>query len=490
LLSLIILMIGLGLISFYETNPAEKELSYDLIIVGSGLAGLTAALEANYSNINILLIEKEGYLGGNSMKATSGINLLLTAAQKENTIQDSLESFISDTMISSKNLSNPDLVKLLAEGATEGMDFLERFGVELPLVSLLGGHSKPRTHRPKDKPVGATIISILSQYIQKNTKIQVKLNTTAVELIADKHRKIQGINIIEKNNPNILIKLKSKAIILATGGFAHDFSENSLIKEFAPDLMSFPTTNGPQAEGRGLKMARALGAGLIHMEHIQLHPTSFVAPTDRFSKNKILAPELMRGVGGILINEAGERFCNELGTRDYVTEQIRAKGIQTGKQVEAIMVINEEKKIEYGKNFDFYVSKGLLSYYKNWDELCEKMEIDKSGVKNTIKQYEEAQKIGKDQFGKTVFPSTFNFEKGVFAGRITPAIHYTMGGLKINEKGCILQENGEIIEGLYGAGEVTGGVHGGNRLGANSLLECLAFGRIAGKNAGIFILKT
>ena len=344
LLSAIFLFYGRNLLKF-PSSPS----SYDVIVVGSGLAGLSAALECYNQNASVLLIEKESYMGGNSMKATSGINLLFTMAQYENNVHDSKESFISDTMISSKNLSIPKLVDLLAQGAIESIEFLEKYGLELNSLSILGGHSFARTHRPKDKPVGATMTSILSKYILQSTKIEVRLNTTAVELIKDEDEIIRGIKIMKDKDPNTLTEIKAKAIILATGGFGHDFSENSLIKEFNPELLDFPTTNGPQAEGLGLKMARKIGAGLLHMEHIQLHPTGFVDPNDRFSKKKFLAPELMRGIGGILLNDKGERFCNELGTRDYVTEKILEKGDKTENQTEVFLVIPEEGRVEYGK---------------------------------------------------------------------------------------------------------------------------------------------
>jgi len=478
LLSAIFLFYGRNLLKF-PSSPS----SYDVIVVGSGLAGLSAALECYNQNASVLLIEKESYMGGNSMKATSGINLLFTMAQYENNVHDSKESFISDTMISSKNLSIPKLVDLLAQGAIESIEFLEKYGLELNSLSILGGHSFARTHRPKDKPVGATMTSILSKYILQSTKIEVRLNTTAVELIKDEDEIIRGIKIMKDKDPNTLTEIKAKAIILATGGFGHDFSENSLIKEFNPELLDFPTTNGPQAEGLGLKMARKIGAGLLHMEHIQLHPTGFVDPNDRFSKKKFLAPELMRGIGGILLNDKGERFCNELGTRDYVTEKILEKGDKTENQTEVFLVIPEEGRVEYGKNFDFYVYKGFLSLYKNWEDLGNSLLINIDGIKNTLEKYEMAQKNGKDEFGKTIFSKGFHFEKGVYVGKVTPSIHYTMGGLKMNERGSITKENGEIIPRLYGAGEVTGGVHGGNRLGGNSLLECVVFGRIAAKSA-------
>ena len=462
-------------------NPSSNITSYDVIVVGSGLAGLSAALECYNNNASVLLIEKENYIGGNSMKATSGINLLFTKAQINNNVPDSKESFISDTMISSKNLSIPKLVDLLAQGAAESIDFLEKYGLELDSLSILGGHSFPRTHRPKDKPVGATITSTLNKHIQQSTNIKVKLNTTAIKLLKD-GEKVIGIKVMQDKNPDSLEEIYAKAIILATGGFAHDFTENSLIKEFNPDLMGFPTTNGPQAEGLGLKMARKIGAGLLHMEHIQLHPTGFIDPKDRFSKKKFLAPELMRGVGGILINNKGHRFCNELGTRDYVTDKILEFGDKEGTQTEVFLVIPEEGRTEYGKNFDFYVSKGLLSLFRNWEDFGKEMNINLNELKTTLEKHSQAEKTGKDEFGKTNFRH-FDFEKGIYAGKITPSVHYTMGGLMMNERTGITKQNGEVIPRLYGAGEVTAGVHGGNRLGGNSLLECVVFGRIAAKTA-------
>lgn len=485
-LSFLILVVAIALYYKFIIITKESPIEYDIVIVGSGLAGLSAAIEAynNNQNLSILLIEKESYLGGNSMKATSGINLLYTKIQQEQGISDSIENFISDTVISSKNLSIPELVEELAFGAVKSLEFLEKYGVDLNVVSILGGHSVPRTHRPKDKPVGATITSLLRAFILANTTIKVQVNTTACEILTkEDNRKIRGLMISSSQECKIQNEIKTNAIILTSGGYGHDFANDSLIKEFAPELMNFPTTNGPQAQGKGVKIARKIGAALIHMEHIQLHPTAFIDPFDRFAKKKILAPELMRGVGGILLNEEGKRFCDELGPRDYVTEKIRNYGIKVGKQIEAFLVISEDAREVYGKNFDFYVSKGFLKYYAEWEDFCDEAELDKSEIQNTLIEYEQAQQKGEDQFGKKHFPSHFSFDKGIYAGRITPAIHYTMGGLKINKETCVLSDKGEIIQGLFAAGETTGGVHGGNRLGANSLLECVVFGRVAGKNA-------
>lgn len=477
---LLYILLNFHLYQIFTLNSTNK---YDIIIVGSGLAGLTAAYQSYKlsPDLKILILEKESIMGGNSMRATSGINLLNTPIQKLNNISDSFELFYKDTMISSKNLSNPLLVKALVEGSIDAYIFLTDLGINLSQISALGGHSRARTHRPNTGPVGSVLTSTLINLIKTQTNIDIIINATASELITNKEKNcVYGLKYYKHSDSTKTFEIESKSIIMTSGGFGHDFSSDSLLKEFVPNLLNYPTTNGPQAEGKGLKMVRKLGAELIDMKYVQLHPTGFVDPNDELSKKKILAPELIRGVGGILLNDKGLRFCDELGTRDYVTEKIIEHC--KGGYIKALIAINEEGRQEYGKNINFYIGKGFLKEYRNWEQLCEKLNLSKDNVKNTIREYNEFADKGSDIFGKTNFPYKFDFGQKVYAGYITPSIHYTMGGLKINEKTEILKDNVKI-NGLFGAGEVTGGVHGGNRLGANSLLECVVFGRIAAKSA-------
>lgn len=464
-------------------HPPSSYEKYDTIIIGSGLAGLTVAIQLFQidSSSKILILEKEAYLGGNSAKATSGINLLETPIQKKNNIDDSFELFYDDTMKSSKNLSIPKLVEVLVNDSRDAFKFITDLNIDLSLISLLGGHSKARTHRPSSTPVGFTLTSKFEEFIKKNTSIKILLNATADEFLFNDKR-VSGVLAFDTNQPHIKKQYYGKSIVLATGGYAHDFSEKSLLSEFVPEFYNFPTTNGPQAEGRGVKMGRKIGAGLIHMDRVQLHPTGFIDPKDYFGKKKILAPELIRGVGGILINHKGERFCNELGTRDYVTDAIMENCEKKKSQFESLLIINEIGRTEYGKNINFYISKGYMKPYPSFQALSDQFNIPFEGLSKTIETYNDcADEKRKDVFGKTVFPTKFKLDEKLYAGLITPSLHYTMGGLRINEKGQILREDESVIDGLYGAGEVTGGVHGGNRLAANSLLECVVFGRVVGK---------
>lgn len=471
-----------------NSHPPSSHEKYDTIIIGSGLAGLTAAIQLFQlaPSSKILMLEKEAYLGGNSAKATSGINLLDTPIQQKNNIDDTFGLFYDDTMKSSKNLSVPSLVEVLVNDSRAAFKFITDLNVDLSLISLLGGHSKARTHRPSSAPVGFTLTSKFTEFIKKSTSIKILLNTTADDFVFHDKR-VSGVSAFDTNQPHIKKKYFGNSVVLATGGYAHDFSDKSLLTEFVPQLYNFPTTNGPQAEGRGVKMGRKIGAGLVHMDQVQLHPTGFIDQNDYFGKKKILAPELIRGVGGILINHKGERFCNELGTRDYVKDAILEHCEKKQSQYEALLIINEAGRTEYGKNINFYIGKGYMKPYSSFQALSSQFNIPFEGLREMVETYNAcADGEKKDAFGKTVFQTKFKLDETLYAGLITPSLHYTMGGLKINEKGQVLRENGEVIEGLYGAGEVTGGVHGGNRLAANSLLECVVFGRVVGKELARF----
>jgi succinate dehydrogenase/fumarate reductase flavoprotein subunit len=257
--------------------------------------------------------------------------------------------------------------------------------------------------------------------------------------------------------------------------------------------MKFPTTNGKQTQGIGVKIARKIGIGLTDMNQVQIHPTGFVNLNDRYQKNKILAPELLRGVGGILINQKGQRFCNELGTRDYVSQKIiencEIAKSNTITQYESFMLINQKAIDVYGGKVDFYIQKGYLRKYESFKVFAEKMNISKyyDNLIQTLKEYNESADTKKDKFGKKVFPQKFDLNDYVYAGIITPSIHYCMGGVTMNSNAQLIKTDGKVMNGLFGAGEVTGGVHGGNRLGGNSLMECGVFGRRAARSAVEYI---
>ena len=473
---------------------------YDLIIVGGGLAGLTAAYESNMksnNSLNIALIERLSNIGGNSNRATSGINLLETEPQKRNNIIDNYTIFYQDTMKSGKNINDPSLVSTFINGTKTLYDYYtNNFGIDITLLGKLGGHSVARTHRPTDSNfvIGSYLVSKVSGVVKNSSKITIYYNSTVTQLLKNETaNEIYGLKY-KRENESAENTIYCNAIILTSGGYGHDFGDDGLLKEFVPDYMNYPTTNGEQSVGSGIKLGRSIGAQLIDMKQVQVHPTGFVNPKNRYDKKKFLAPELLRGVGGILINEKGQRFCNELGTRDYVTEKIleNCKKQDTDEidQYESYLLMNQEMANEFGNNFYYYKDvQGFISQHSNFTELAKNINVDYNNLEKTINSYNDAREKNIDEFNKTTFPYKFNLSDTIYSMIITPSIHYTMGGLKINNKGEVLNTKNESINGLFGAGEVTGGVHGGNRLGGNSLAECGVYGRISADSAVDYIVN-
>ena len=492
----------LSIFSFSLIGIAIKtsDEQYDLIIIGGGLAGLTAAYESNMkSNIslNIALIEGLSDIGGNSNRATSGINLLETEPQRRKNIIDNYTIFYQDTMKSGKNINDPLLVSTFINGTKTLYDYYtNNFDIDITLLGQLGGHSVARTHRPTDSNfvIGSYLISKVSQVVKNSNKITIYYNSTLTELLKNENNnEVYGLKY-KRNNESTDNKIYCDAIILTSGGYGHDFGDDGLLKEFVPEYMNFPTTNGEQTIGSGVKLGRKFGAQLIDMKQVQIHPTGFVDPKNRYNKKKFLAPELLRGVGGILINENGQRFCNELGTRDYVTEKVlqNCKKQDTDEidQYESYLLMNQEMANEFGNNFYFYKDvQGFIEQHSNFSELSKNINIDYNNLEKTINSYNEAFEKKLDEFNKTTFPYKFNLNDTIYSMIITPSIHYTMGGLKINNKAEVLDVNNKTIKGLFGAGEVTGGVHGGNRLGGNSLAECGVYGRISADSAVDYIIN-
>ena len=481
-------------------NLRKLDETFDLVIIGGGLAGLTAAYESNLksnNNLNILLIEQLSSIGGNSNRATSGINLLETEPQKRKNIIDNYTIFYSDTMKSGKNINDPLLVSAFINGTKTLYDYYtNNFGIDITLLGQLGGHSVARTHRPTDSNnvIGSYLVRKVSEKVKNISNIKIYYNSTVTKLLKNEtNNKIYGLKYI-KENESTENTINCNAIILTSGGYGHDFGDDGLLKEFVPNYMNYPTTNGEKTQGSGIKLGRAIGADLVDMKQVQIHPTGFVNPKNRYEKKKFLAPELLRGVGGILINEKGQRFCNELGTRDYVTQKIlencEKQNTTEIDQYESYLLMNQEMAEEFGNNFNYYKNvQGFITEHSNFSELAKNISMNFTQLANTINSYNDASEKKIDEFNKTTFNYKFDLNKTVYSMVIAPSIHYTMGGLKMNNKGEILNSANSPIYGLYGAGEVTGGVHGGNRLGGNSLAECGVYGRISADSAVDYLLN-
>ncbi|KAK7202044.1 NADH-dependent fumarate reductase [Novymonas esmeraldas] len=490
-----------------------------VLIIGGGLAGCSAAIEAANCGAQVVLLEKEPKLGGNSAKATSGINAWGTRAQAKQGVMDGGKFFERDTYRSGKGGNcDPCLVKTLSVKSADAVKWLSELGVPLTVLSQLGGASRKRCHRAPDKadgtpvPIGFTIMKTLENHIVQRLSRQITVMTgitvTGLESsslarpdgIVTKH--VTGVRLLQANGESMT--LTGDAVILATGGFSNDHTTNSLLHQYAPQLASFPTTNGVWATGDGVKMARELGVTLVDMDKVQLHPTGLLDPKDPSNRTKYLGPEALRGSGGVLLNKNGERFINELDLRSVVSQAIIAQDNvypNSGGSKFAYCVLNEAAAKLFGKNsLGFYWNRlGLFEKVDNVAALAKLIGCAEATVTATLSQYEalSSKKLHACPLtGKNVFPCTLGTQGPYYVALVTPSIHYTMGG-------CLISPSAEMqavddstvtpsrrpILGLFGAGEVTGGVHGGNRLGGNSLLECVVFGKIAGDRAATILQK-
>ncbi|RNE96712.1 NADH-dependent fumarate reductase-like protein, partial [Trypanosoma conorhini] len=311
-----------------------------------------------------------------------------------------------------------------------------------------------------------------------------------------------GVEIVQADGAKS--RILADAVILTTGGFSNDKTSDSLLREFAPHLSGFPTTNGTWATGDGVKLARRLGATLVDMDKVQLHPTGLIDPKDPASATKYLGPEALRGSGGVLLNKRGERFVNELDLRSVVSKAIMDQGDEypgSNGSTFAFCVLNDAAVKLFGVNaLNFYAKTlGLFKRVEDVEGLAQLIGCELSTLRSTLEAYEELSKTSRQcpKTRKSVYPCVVGPQGPFYVAFVTPSVHYTMGGCLISPAAEIQMEGSDSsffghrrpILGLFGAGEVTGGVHGRNRLGGNSLLECVVFGRIAGDRAATILQK-
>jgi len=468
------------------------------IVVGGGLAGVSACNTIVENGGRVILLDKSSICGGNSTKATSGINGSNTYTQRIKGIFEAPDCFTNDTLRG--GAKKPELVKVLCGNSGADVEWLmDTFGLDLSLVARLGGHSEPRTHRGKERFPGMTITYALIQMVEKVAECSD---------LAKIRCKARVMKLIMNNGACVGCEYEFKGqrmqehgpVILCSGGFGADFSQDSLLAKHRPDLLHLPTTNGEHCTGDGIKMGMEIGAKTIDLEWVQVHPTGLVKPDDADAKVKFLAAEALRGVGGILIDRHGKRFANELGRRDYVTGQMWKNDAPFR------LCLNSVASTEIHWHCEHYKGRGVMKVYSSGEDLAKDMGIDRNVLDQTMKEYtavaaKNAQGVanapydayggGKthDPWGKKFFHNLpVEISDSFSVAIVTPVIHYCMGGLEIDEHSRVLGKGMKAINGLYCAGEIAGGVHGNNRLGGNSLLDCVVFGRVAGRHCAAYML--
>ncbi len=493
----------------------------DIVIVGAGGAGMVAAITASDAGKSVILVESQEVAGGNSVRSTGGMNAAKTEYQDTNefgesagvektlasaesytgdnedfikelteTVKtqwaeyqanptgyfDSTELFELDTMIGGKGINDPELVKTLVENSSDAIDWLESIGATLHNVGQFGGAAVKRIHRPvndegKTLSVGSYVVPILEKNVE-DRGVEVLYSTTANKILTDDNGAAVGIVAEGKNGETVTIN--AKAVVLTTGGFG---ANNEMVAEQNPLLDGYITTNAPGILGQGITMATEIGAGTVDMDQIQLHPTVHVA--DDGSAN--LITEGLRGDGAILVNKEGKRFYDEVSTRDKVSN---AENEQTDG---VVWMIVDQKMYDASTVIQGYVNKGWMVQGDSVEELAAAMDIDAATLQETIDNWNTCVANKEDpDFGRTSFAEPL--EGTFYAITVQPGVHHTMGGLTIDTSAEVLDGvHGNVIAGLFAAGEVTGGVHGANRLGGNAVADFTVFGRIAGQSAADYV---
>lgn len=449
--------------------PARE--TVDVLVIGAGSAGLNAAIAAKRAGAKVVLIEKHSYAGGNSMLAAGGYNACGTPEQAKKGIKDSVESYVQDTMKGGRGKNDPKLVQILAEESAAGVKWLEDMGADMSDVKRSGGAAVARTHRPHGgMSVGPHIVDVLRAQADKEG-VGARVNSRAVQLILDKDYKIAGAVVHGKHSG--YYKIAAKAVVLATGGYGQN---KDMIAFYRPTFKNMTSSNNITSTGDGITMALNIGASMTDIDWVQAHPTVGL-------DSRILISETVRGVGAVMVNVKGARFVNELTTRDRASDAILHQP-----ERRAWLVFDNElyKAAKMVRGYDHL---GMLKKADTVEELAKICGMDVKTLQDTVTSYNKYRKAGKDEaFGRPDMP--LSIEKAPFyAVAVAPGIHHTMGGVAITPESEVLDIQSRPIPGLYAAGEVTGGVHGFNRLGGNAVADTVVFGRRSGEHAAAYALK-
>ncbi|QRA40463.1 flavocytochrome c [Lactiplantibacillus plantarum] len=450
--------------TFTPTALADLKPNYDVVIIGSGGAGLTAAIQAHELGLNPVILEKMSKIGGNTTRASSGMNAAETNVQLHRHIVDSFGDFYGETLKGGGGMNNQALLKFFTKHSALAIDWLADHGIKLDDLTITGGMSVMRTHRPSSMaPIGGFLVTELLKQVAAD-QLPLFTDVKVDELVVEAG-KISGV---KATTPDGAVTITAGAVLLATGGFG---ANKTLLGQYRDDLKNYQTTNQPGATGDGILLAQAIGAKLVDMDQVQVHPT-----VQQDTDHAYLIGEAVRGEGAILVDNQGARFVNELDTRKNVTAAIDQLG-GTG----AYLIFDRGIR-DRVKAVEFYDHIGLVKTGTDLETLATATGLDAATLKQTVADWNQAVANHND----AAFNRTTGMDRDIAAGpfysiHIAPAVHYTMGGIAINPATQVLNQDERPIAGLFAAGEVVGGLHGNNRIGGNSIAETVIFGRQAGQ---------
>ena len=509
-----------------EKEPAQDiEVTADVIIVGGGGAGLAAAISATEANASVILIEKTGFFGGNSIVAggiyncpdpdmqdyadiePKSLDSLIEAAiteepvselhaqvmatvaeqfkayqQTDKHVFDSAEWFALQTWNGGDKVGDLDKLLFFAEHAYPTLEWLESMGMQFAeKINSASGSLYMRTHTSVAPNGTGYFKAFESTLATRGDLFTAMMDTEGKSLIMDGD-KVVGVNAVRKDGSKVTLHA-NKGVILATGGFAGnvELRQQYCEGEKWPDLSAkVITTNMPGVTGDGIFMARDAGAELINMEQIQLLP--YANPWTGATSDITLTYS-----ASMYINKEGRRFVREDGRRDEMSLAIIAQTDGLMYQLFSADAVPDPAtgKTLGDKTVAYYLDNHLAGYVQadTLEGLAEILGMDPAVLTQTIEEFNSyVRGEAKDPCGRTTW--TKELVTGPwYAYPRKPAAHHTMGGVNVDTDTHALREDGSIIEGLYCAGEITGNLHGANRLGGNAIVDFCVFGRIAGANA-------
>ena len=456
-------------------QPTAVEETYDVVIIGAGGAGMAAAITAAENGASVAVVEKLKMAAGSTL--LSGAEMAAPGNWLQEEGEDSPEQLIEDMLVGGGNIADVDLVTTLANNALDAAEWL-RDDIQVEWEDELmhfGGHSITRSL----VPVGATGEEVMMKLRTKAEELGVVFyyDTKAESILMEEGKAVGVSGANTEGNGDTLTLHANNGVILATGGFG---SSVEMREKYNPAYgEGYKSTDSVGSTGDGIVMAEAVGANLVDMEYIQTYPYC-----DPISGGLLYIDDARLYGHSIIVNKEGKRFVSELDTRDVMSNAILE---QTGQVcyelIDSTAWASDKIEENHGGEVEYMFAMNQLVKADTLQEAAEFFGIDAAALEETVNNYNSYVESGVDE----------EFGRGSLNGKIetapyyivvaTPAVHHTMGGVQINTEAQVIDTEGNVIDNLYAAGEVTGGIHGTNRLGSCAIADIMVFGRIAGANA-------
>jgi flavocytochrome c len=469
----------------WDAMPKKWNETYDVVIVGSGFAGLAAAIEAKKTGASVVILEKMRTPGGNSIINGGIVSAAGNPIQKEKGIKDSPETLMNDMITAGQGLNHPDLVKIVAERSVETVMWtITELGVKYKEnLTQEGGHSVPRMYSTYNQSGSAIVNQQLAKL--KTMGVEVRLQAYLSRILRDKNGRVKGVEIRDDyvfpkaDSGKVKFIKARKGVVLASGGFAQDVAFRTIQD---PKLTAnFESTNQPGATAECMREAFRIGCTPVQLDWIQVGP--WTSPDEKGFGLGPLFAQLSCAMYGLWINTAtGKRFISELADRKARADII----MKLGNQGQKCIAFSDANGVHPIKEFiPKLLERGVIKQFDTLEAMAAAYNIPYPVFKETVDKYNASIPKGKDEewprpIQKDAKPiGTAPF----YAQRLLPKVHHCMGGVNINPRAQALDvANDKPIPGLYAAGEAVGGIHGAVRLGSCATLDCLVFGRIAGQN--------